>query len=75
MACMFMSDAHTKENFKRYPEQLKQFVVAEIKLGHTWKKGRRLEDLQEGCLDIDDTWGQIRLSDAFPEIMRMDLTG
>lgn len=54
MACMFMSDRHAIENMKRYPEQIQPFIQAEIKLAHTWKKGKSLEQLWEQCQDIDD---------------------
>ena len=54
MGCMFMSDSHAIENIKRYPEQMKKFVDAEIKLGHTWKNKKSLESVYNDCLDIDD---------------------
>ena len=54
MACMFMSDRHAVENMKRYSEQIQPFIQAEIKLSHTWKKGKSLETLWEQCQDIDD---------------------
>lgn len=54
MACMFMSDKHAAENMKRYPEQIRPFVQAEIKLSHTWKKNKGLAELWEQCQDIDD---------------------
>jgi len=54
MACMFMPDKHAIENIKRYPDQIKPFIQAEIKLGHTWKKGKGLAELWEQCHDIDD---------------------
>ena len=54
MACMFMSDRHAVENMKRYPEQIQPFIQAEIKLSHTWKKGKGLEELWNQCHDIDD---------------------
>ena len=54
MACMFMSDQHAVENMKRYPDQIRPFIQAEIKLSHTWKKGKSLEGLWEQCQDIDD---------------------
>lgn len=54
MACIFMSDKHTIENMKRYPEILKPYVDAEIKLGHTWKNKKSLESIYNECLDIDD---------------------
>ena len=73
MGCMFMSDEHAQENMKRYPEQMKKFVDAEIKLSHTWKKNRSLEEIWNGCLDIDDVAtdqlpGQMSFAD-FPEVM------
>ena len=54
MACMFMSDRHAIENMKRYPEQIQPFIKAEIKLSHTWKKGKGLEELWDQCHDIDN---------------------
>lgn len=54
MACMFMSDKQAIENMKRYPEQIKPFVQAEIKLAHTWKNKKSLEELWSRCKDIDD---------------------
>ena len=61
MACMFMSDQHAIENMRRYPNQIRPFIQAEIKLAHTWKKGKSLEQLWEQCLDIDDV-GQDKLA-------------
>lgn len=49
-----MSDQHAVENMKRYPDKIKPFIQAEIKLSHTWKKGKGLEQLWEQCQDIDD---------------------
>ena len=54
MACMFMNDRHAIENMKRYPDQIQPFIQAEIRLAHTWKKGRSLEQLWDQCHDIDD---------------------
>ena len=54
MACMFMNDQHAIENMKRYPEQIRPFIDAEIRLSHTWKKGKSLEELWNQCHDIDD---------------------
>ena len=54
MACMFMSDTHAIENMKRYPDQIRPFVQAEIKLSHTWKNKKGLKELWDMCLDIDD---------------------
>ena len=54
MACMFMSNEHAIENMKRYPEKIKPFIEAEIKLSHTWKKEVGLQELWNQCLDIDD---------------------
>ena len=53
MACMFMN-RHAIENMKRYPEQIKPYIKAEIKLAHTWKKNKGLSELWEQCKDIDD---------------------
>lgn len=75
MACMFMPNEHALENMKRYPDQLNQFVAAEIKLGHTWKKSRSLKEIQDGCLDIDDIIDskninrQMCFETDFPEIL------
>jgi len=57
MACVFMSDKHAIENIKRYPEQMKKFVDAEIKLQHTWKNKKSLNSIYDQCLDIDDIEG------------------
>lgn len=54
MFCMFMPDRHASENIKRYPEIAAEYVRAEIKLQHTWKKTRSLQSLFNECLDIDD---------------------
>ena len=54
MACMFMSDTHAIENMKRYPEKIKPFIDAEIRLSHTWKRNKGLAELWEQCKDIDD---------------------
>lgn len=54
MFCMFMPDRHAVENIKRYPEIAVEYVRAEIKLQHTWKKARSLQSLFNECLDIDD---------------------
>ena len=56
----FMSDRHAIENIKRYPEQIQPFIQAEIRLSHTWKKGKSLEELWEQCRDIDDVeWNEL----------------
>ena len=77
MACMFMSDRHAIENMKRYPDQIWPFIQAEIKLSHTWKKRKGLEELWEQCHDIDDVedksdsgrdYRQISFDD-YPEVM------
>ena len=77
MACMFMSDQHAIENMKRYPDQIQLFVQAEIKLSHTWKKNKGLEELWNQCFDIDDVekgaatkenCGQMSIMD-FPEVI------
>lgn len=54
MFCMFMPDRHAAENIKRYPGIAAEYVRAEIKLQHTWKKARSLQSLFNECLDIDD---------------------
>ncbi len=54
MFCMFMPDRHAAENIKRYPEIAVEYVRAEIKLKHTWKKTKSLQSLFNECLDIDD---------------------
>ena len=38
----------------RYPDQIKPFVDAEIKLAHRWTQKKGLEELWEQCQDIDD---------------------
>jgi len=45
MFCVFMKDKHTIENMKRNPEQAKAWVQAEIKIQHTWKAKKSLQDL------------------------------
>ena len=57
MACMFMSDQHAIENIKRYPEQIWPYIQSEIKLAHTWKSKKSLEELWGQCLDMDDVEG------------------
>lgn len=54
MACIFMSDAHAIENIKRYPNEMRKFVEAEIKVAHRWKNKQSLNELWERCLDIDN---------------------
>lgn len=54
MACMFMGDRHAVENMKRYPDQIWPFVQAEIRLAHTWKSKKSLEELWSQCQDLDD---------------------
>lgn len=54
MFCMFMPDRHATENIKRYPKIAAEYVRAEIKLQHTWKKARSLQSMFNECLDIDD---------------------
>lgn len=44
-----------------YPDQIRPFIQAEIRLAHTWKKGKSLEQLLDQCQDIDDV-GQDRLA-------------
>lgn len=51
---MFMPNRHASENIKRYHEIAAEYVRAEIKLQHTWKKTRSLQSLFNECLDIDD---------------------
>lgn len=67
MACMFMPDAHAIENMRRYPEQIKPFVDAEIKLCHTWKNKKSLGQLWEQCQDIDDV-GTDSLNEHLKEV-------
>lgn len=54
MLCILMPDKHAIENIKRYPEIAAEYVRAEMKLQHTWKKARSLQSLFNECLDIDD---------------------
>lgn len=53
MGCMFMPDRHVIENIRRYPEEFRKYVAAEIKLKHTWKHKKSLESIFNNCLDID----------------------
>ena len=69
MACMFMSDQHAIENMKRYPEQIKPFIQAEIKLSHTWKRRRGLEELWNQCHDIDDVEAEDSSKEECSEVM------
>jgi len=55
-----MPDRHAAENIKRYPDIAAQYVKAEMKLKHTWKKARSLQNLFNECLDIDDIDEDIR---------------
>lgn len=54
MFCVLMPDRHASENIKRYPEIAAEYVRAEIKLQHTWKKAKSLQSLFNECMDIDD---------------------
>lgn len=54
MFCVLMPDRHAAENIKRYPAIAAEYVRAEIKVNHTWKKARSLQNLFNECLDIDD---------------------
>lgn len=62
MGCMFMKENHAIENMRRYPDQMKKFVDAEIKLGHTWRKNKGLEEIYQQCLDIDDVEEQLAVN-------------
>lgn len=52
--CVFAKDDQVAENIVRYPELIREYVLAEQKLGHTWKHRRALADLYEECLDVSD---------------------
>ena len=52
MFCVLMPDRHVAENIKRYPKIAAEYVRAEIKLQHTWKKARSLWSVYNECLDI-----------------------
>lgn len=54
MFCMLMPDRHAAENMKRYPDIAEKWVRAELKLNHTWKNGKSLQSIFNGCMDIDD---------------------
>lgn len=54
MFCMLMPDRHAAENMKRYPDIAAKWVRAELKLNHTWKNGKSLQSIFNGCMDIDD---------------------
>ena len=67
-----MPDRHASENIKRYPNIAAEYVRAEIKLKHTWKKAKSLQSLFNECMDIDDIdedlleeYRQISLFDMF----------
>lgn len=75
MACMFMNEQHAIENMKRYPEQIQPFIQAEIKLSHTWKKGKGLEELWNQCHDIDDVQGENDSGEESSQTSLFDLPG
>lgn len=60
MFCMFMPERHAAENMKRYPEMAAEYVRAEMKIQHTWKKAKSLQSVFNECMDIDDVDGDIR---------------
>ena len=39
---------------KRYPEIAAEYVRAEMKIQHTWKKAKSLQSVFNECMDIDD---------------------
>lgn len=57
---MFMPERHAAENMKRYPEMAAEYVRAEMKIQHTWKKAKSLQSVFNECMDIDDVDGDIR---------------
>ena len=57
MFCMFMPERHAAENIKRYPEMAAEYVRAEMKIQHTWKKAKSLQSVFNECMDIDDVDG------------------
>ncbi len=65
MICVLMPDRFCKENAKKYPEIIKQFVDAEKEIKHTWKNKKSLEEIFNSCQDIDDIeigYEQIKLT-------------
>ena len=54
MFCMFMPERHAAENMKRYPELAAEYIRAEMRIKHTWKKAKSLQGLFNECMDIDD---------------------
>lgn len=54
MLCVLMPNRYCQENIKRYPELIKPFMEAEIKIAHTWKHKKSLSELFAECMDIDD---------------------
>ena len=60
MFCMFMPERHAAENMKRYPEMAAEYVRAEMKIQHTWKKAKSLQSVFNECMDIDDIDEDIR---------------
>lgn len=57
---MFMPEQHAAENMKRYPEMAAEYVRAEMKIQHTWKKAKSLQSVFNECMDIDDIDEDIR---------------
>lgn len=53
MFCIFMPNRHTVENMKKHPREAQKWLQAELKIGHTWKKGTSLNQLwNEHCEDV-----------------------
>jgi len=53
MFCIFMPNRHTVENMRNHPAEAKKWIQAELKIGHTWKKGQSLNQLwNENCEDV-----------------------
>lgn len=47
--------------YKRSPEIAAEYVRAEMKIQHTWKKSKSLQSVFNECMDIDDIDEDIKL--------------
>ena len=53
MFCVFMMDKHTIENMKNHPGEAQRWLQAELRIGHTWKNKKSLNQLwNENCEDV-----------------------
>jgi len=53
VACIFMPDRYAAENMKRHPQHFYKLLQAELRYGHTWKKGVSLVELwKETCEEL-----------------------